>query len=455
MVIWLGHKENACPWDDDVGKSALFTTGEGDSDDTDAKSTLNEPNAEQSMKEAHDLPTGMPFIRNNKAMTTIVDKSGVHTYIIKYCTCPEAATTDIQLFHMVQDFGNELLQQVKEDDHEHLSSLGASELCGASSAISLIAMKDHYQELMRVARQWRKLKLLKWNGFGHEKKEVRPGDLALFFSDALYKEHLAIAKDAVQCSECNNHRTVNLANASRHRLEATGIGGCACVRHECFVLHAMVDFQKGERQMNMDCALCEELKLNAKGICHILTFYDVNSPTRKQQELRLLMVQGWWPDEAHQKGAATWLAEGLAIEEAQVMLQMDDIDRWMAAGAIILSEELGDNDMQIMQPDLLILQEEAEEDIDIELRVLSRKRGNSRSGKGRLGADDALLKRYQPLTREHLKVSTAVADPNSRGQRDNVLAWFWSLDVEGDSDSSDWLNEFYHVHWLHAKAMRD
>ncbi|KAG1794990.1 hypothetical protein EV424DRAFT_1335008, partial [Suillus variegatus] len=26
----------------------------------------------------------------------------------------------------------------------------------------------------------RKLKLLKWNGFGHEEKEVRPGDLALF-----------------------------------------------------------------------------------------------------------------------------------------------------------------------------------------------------------------------------------------------------------------------------------
>ncbi|KAG1820779.1 hypothetical protein EV424DRAFT_1305853, partial [Suillus variegatus] len=27
---------------------------------------------------------------------------------------------------------------------------------------------------------WQKLKLLKWNGFGHEEKEVRPGNLALF-----------------------------------------------------------------------------------------------------------------------------------------------------------------------------------------------------------------------------------------------------------------------------------
>ncbi|KAG1812986.1 hypothetical protein EV424DRAFT_1326828 [Suillus variegatus] len=73
----------------------------------------------------------------------------------------------------------------------------------------------------------------------------------------------------------------------------------------------------------------------------------------------------------------------------------------------------------------------------------------------KLGANDVLLKRYQPLAKEHLKVSTALANPNSQGQRNNMLAWFWSLDVEGDFDSSDWLNEFYHVHWLHAKVLRD
>ncbi|KAG1832498.1 hypothetical protein EV424DRAFT_1342450 [Suillus variegatus] len=489
--------------------------------------------------------------------------------------------------------------------------------------------------------------------------------------DALYKEHLAIAKDAVQPRQ-------------QPPLEATGIGGCTCARHGCFVLHAMVDFQKGERQMNMDYALCEALKLNAEGIRRVLTFYDVNcqyhkhlqdriadspllkmhdeleitpgiglwhvhghqdscyvryasnfiqgaaridgeimetlwvplniispaargmgtphrkecldyqmndcnfmkmirmskslcrkykeamkgvtdsnmafewldesadadkvkdweaqerlaherrrhdptamdiyevqlhkAPTRKQQELRLLTAQGRRPGEARRRGAATWLAEGLAIEEAQVSLQMD-----------------------IMQPDLLILQEDAEEDMDAELRAFEPEKGviplpsnlglekcvalgiadiadqeltlrqgqvndalhhirvhladkavifrktvrvaksqalstrawaqvhsvdravsinariysKCRSQLCRLGADDALLKRYQPLTREHLKVSTAITNPNSRGQRNNVLAWFWSLDVEGDSDSSDWLNEFYRVHWLRAKAMRD
>ncbi|KAG1721015.1 uncharacterized protein EDB91DRAFT_1030709, partial [Suillus paluster] len=78
-----------------------------------------------------------------------------------------------------------------------------------------------------------------------------------------------------------------------------------------------------------------------------------------------------------------------------------------------------------------------------------------RSQLGKLGAADILLNRYQPLLKKHLQVSTAVTDPNARGQRNSMLAWFWSMDVEGDSDSSDWLNEFYWVHWLHAKALRD
>jgi len=162
---------------------------------------------------------------------------------------------------------------------------------------------------MRAARQWRQCKLYKWHGFAHKDDQPKDGDLALFcpacpqpginldlstgtvtqsdntpswlmtrylvmdgnfkakhmhpvnpsdevslmdglgfmVSDDRYKSHLAIARDHVQRSDCNNHRAVNQANASRQRLEATGIGGCACARHGCFVPHSMVDFQKGER----------------------------------------------------------------------------------------------------------------------------------------------------------------------------------------------------------------
>ncbi|KAG2343790.1 hypothetical protein BDR05DRAFT_999707 [Suillus weaverae] len=41
-------------------------------------------------------------------------------------------------------------------------------------------MLDHHWELIRVARQWQQLKLLKWNGFGHESKDRKLRDPALF-----------------------------------------------------------------------------------------------------------------------------------------------------------------------------------------------------------------------------------------------------------------------------------
>ena len=55
--------------------------------------------------------------------------------------------------------------------------------------------------------------------------------------------------------------------------------------------------------------------------------------------------------------------------------------------------------------------------------------------------DHDLLNKYLPLKKEHLKASSAVADPNARGQRDTTLAWFWSLDVQGDTTGNDWMTE--------------
>ncbi|KAG1800082.1 hypothetical protein EV424DRAFT_1474860 [Suillus variegatus] len=66
-----------------------------------------------------------------------------------------------------------------------------------------------------------------------------------------------------------------------------------------------------------------------------------------------------------------------------------------------------------------------------------------------------LLKKYFWMEKCHLKATAAVADPNARGQRNSMLPWFWSLDVQGDSVSNDWMNEFYRVHWLRTKALRN
>ena len=88
-----------------------------------------------------------------------------------------------------------------------------------------------------------------------------------------------------------------------------------------------------------------------------------------------------------------------------------------------------------------------------------------------LGVDEDVLRKYQPLLREHLKVTTAIADPNARGQRNDSLAWFWSVDVDEMSSKDDWMLEcrrflsmegigywlsqtaVYRVHWLRAKAL--
>lgn len=51
-----------------------------------------------------------------------------------------------------------------------------------------------------------------------------------------------------------------------------------------------------------------------------------------------------------------------------------------------------------------------------------------------LGASSTVMDRFQPLTKEQLIVSTAVVDPNARGQRSTHLAWFWSLESP-DNDS--------------------
>ncbi|KAG2033074.1 hypothetical protein BDR03DRAFT_872783, partial [Suillus americanus] len=244
-----------------------------------------------------------------------------------------------------------------------------------TSSIFPLMVPDRYRELMGAARQWRQCKLYKWHGFAHKDDQPKDGDLTLFFpacpqlginldlaqsddtpswlmtrylvmdgnfkaehmhpvnpsdgvsfmdglgfmvSDKRYKSHLAIACDHVQRSDCNNHQAVNQANASRQRLEATGIGGCACARHGCFVLHSMVDFQKGERQMNMDYALSQALNYKTDGISHNITFYDINCQYNKYLKdcmylsipisMNIIPVIGLWHVHGHQDSCFVWYA---------------------------------------------------------------------------------------------------------------------------------------------------
>lgn len=58
-----------------------------------------------------------------------------------------------------------------------------------------------------------------------------------------------------------------------------------------------------------------------------------------------------------------------------------------------------------------------------------------------LGAADSVLQRFQLLTKADLAINKAVAKSNAAGQRHVGLAWFWTLDIQGDSADNPFMNE--------------
>ncbi|KAI6004934.1 hypothetical protein EDD15DRAFT_2155191, partial [Pisolithus albus] len=217
-----------------------------------------------------------------------------------------------------------------------------SKLCRVTSNVFPHLVPNRYRELLQLARQWRVLKLLKWNAFQDEMERSSPGDLALFcaacpqpginvdpdvdLDELVWKYTRTVVMDgnfkaehmhekrpddqvwlmdgrgfmvahlpfktrhilhAGQKSACHNHRAISQANVSRRKLSATGIGATACAQHGCFYPHSVVDFQKGERQLNMDYSLSNALGYNMTGIKNVLCFYDINCSYMKNLRKRV------------------------------------------------------------------------------------------------------------------------------------------------------------------------
>ncbi|KAI1786131.1 hypothetical protein LXA43DRAFT_1065354, partial [Ganoderma leucocontextum] len=66
----------------------------------------------------------------------------------------------------------------------------------------------------------------------------------------------------------------------------------------------------------------------------------------------------------------------------------------------------------------------------------------------------SILAKYQPLAKQDLKANTAIIEQAVRGTSHVHLPWFWTLDVEGDSEGSGWMKEMYRVVWLRAYARK-
>ncbi|KAG1849738.1 hypothetical protein F4604DRAFT_1507658, partial [Suillus subluteus] len=178
IEIHAGHRGKPCPHHD-------WEWEDTDDEEPDVFVELGSAAAAQDSPEVNILPVG-------KTAITVVHTSGVHTMSIRFCRCPDAETLDKQLFKMglfpasftclKTAFTFALLDDFILDNLEcrTLAMNYYSKLKHITSSVFPHLVPDQYRELMRVARQWRQLKLLKWNGFCHERRDTKDGELALF-----------------------------------------------------------------------------------------------------------------------------------------------------------------------------------------------------------------------------------------------------------------------------------
>ncbi|CAA7269133.1 unnamed protein product [Cyclocybe aegerita] len=193
---------------------------------------------------------------------------------------------------------------------------------------------NRYADLRRISRQWRNLKLHKWFSISPS-NPTRRGNMALFCAacpqpginlpvgweqlqeknpnifiqsfaadgnftadhvrqmndeqdvwltdgegfmtnEKRYKDHLDIAVDSPQTATCSRYRAQDGADAEHNGTNQTGNAGHCCAHHGAMVPGSSVDFQKGERQMNMDFSLCEALATtNTDGLKKVIHIYDI------------------------------------------------------------------------------------------------------------------------------------------------------------------------------------
>ncbi|KAF6752303.1 hypothetical protein DFP72DRAFT_850109 [Ephemerocybe angulata] len=182
------------------------------------------------------------------------------------------------------------------------------------------------RELARVWQQWNHLVGLKRKGFGHVRPGTRPdvGELALYcpicpqpnvnlpenweddedqwkfrrylvadgnfvlnhsikkksqdpiwltdgasymVERTAYQEHLEGGKEYQEANK----------NKAKKGYDSTGLVAIACARHGCFAPGGVVDMQKGERQINVDYALCHAIaNTGGQSTSGVTLAYDIN-----------------------------------------------------------------------------------------------------------------------------------------------------------------------------------
>ncbi|KAH9008300.1 hypothetical protein EDB85DRAFT_2164631 [Lactarius pseudohatsudake] len=112
--------------------------------------------------------------------------------------------------------------------------------------------------------------------FSAEHMKHRPGekDIALSGGNGIHGESRLLQGSSQEWTRNSPSMAIEQANSSRAHLDVTGIGATACC-HGFFVPTSVVDFQKGERQINMDYSICKALTYNMEDIPVALVMYDI------------------------------------------------------------------------------------------------------------------------------------------------------------------------------------
>ncbi|KAF8949803.1 hypothetical protein BDZ97DRAFT_1609005, partial [Flammula alnicola] len=209
-----------------------------------------------------------------------------------------------------------------------------SKLRWMTNSIFPTSVPDRKRELARAERQWRNLKEWKWFGFGHTDAIPGDTDLALFcptcpqpgvnlpdnWKDdeyqwkyfrsfvvdgnfvaahqqqlrttddiwikdgegfmtrrAPYFDHLRCTTEIWEPCTCNEHRAVLDRSKPHKGCDVTEIGAFACLQHGCYCPGSIVDFQVGERQMNVDYGLVQAFNnMRTDQVLKIIVVYDIN-----------------------------------------------------------------------------------------------------------------------------------------------------------------------------------
>ncbi|KAN0135970.1 hypothetical protein V8E53_006131 [Lactarius tabidus] len=282
---------------------------------------------------------------------------GVFTMEILFCACSGSESKDAQLLQMClfpstykqteTAFSFSALDNFLVDNLECKTNAQQyfSKLQSITSTMFPDYVQNRYKQLLRALQQWRDLKNRMKSGLGHEAEENIPKDgcMAIFcpacpqpgvnlptnwktkyssnelirtfimdgnFSaehmhyrstdkDVALSPGMAFMSNPELYNTCNTYKAIELANASRPHLDVTGIGATACC-HGFFVPTSIVDFQKGEWQINMDYSICNTLSYNMEDIPVALLMYDIMCQYRVNFKKRVKKRIGLFHIHSHQ-----------------------------------------------------------------------------------------------------------------------------------------------------------